>query len=447
MVRHESLRTVFPAVDGEPYQRILDRRSWTGSSKCVRSPRTTWPTRWSGRPARLRPGDRGAGPGLAVRRRSGEQVLALVVHHIASDGWSMAPLRATCPRLRGPAAGPGAGLGAAAGAVRRLRPVAAGAARRRGRPGQPAVGAGRLLAAGPGRRAGGTGAAGRPPAPTGGRPPRPQGAADRAGRRARTAGRAGPGRGRHPFMVLQAALAVLLSRLGAGTDIPIGSAVAGRTDEAMDNLVGFFVNTLVIRTDLTGDPEFRQVLARVRETTLGAFDHQDVPFERLVEELAPERSLSRHPLFQVSAQRCRTRPAGARPQRAAVERMSTAGPGRGSTWTSRSARCSTPPGVRRGSRIGDAVGGPVRRVDGAGGSRLVRPGAGRGGAAAGGADARVDVLDPGERELVSGLERHARRWRTPRWWPCSSGGRGSRRSGGGGRRRGFAVLPGVGRPR
>jgi amino acid adenylation domain-containing protein len=101
------------------------------------------------------------------------------------------------------------------------------------------------------------------------------------------------------FMVLMAAFKVLLMRYSGEEDISVGTAIANRTRREVEGLIGFFVNTLVLRTGLGGNPSFRELIRRERETALEAYGHQEVPFEKLVEEINPERDLSRTPLFQV----------------------------------------------------------------------------------------------------------------------------------------------------
>ena len=100
-------------------------------------------------------------------------------------------------------------------------------------------------------------------------------------------------------MLLQATLGIVLARYSGTEDIVTGTPIAGRRHTELEHLIGFFLNTLVMRTDVSGNPSFTELLQRVHQSTLSAYDHQDLPFEKLVEELRPERELSHSPIFQV----------------------------------------------------------------------------------------------------------------------------------------------------
>ncbi|WP_232665727.1 amino acid adenylation domain-containing protein [Pseudonocardia sp. TRM90224] len=283
--RHESLRTVFPEVDGEPVAVVLE--SARPALQVAHGPAAVEDAVVHRFALDVEPPVRCT----VVPFGPEEHVVVLVVHHIAADEWSMQPLLAdlaTAYRARLAGSAPDRAplpVQYADYAVWQQGRLADGSQvafwreQLRGLPDELALPVDRSRPPNASHR-GWTA-----PFELAGKVP------DQLRDLARSCGAT-------PFMVVQAAVAVLLHRLGAGVDIPIGTPVAGRTDEALDGLVGFFVNTLVLRTDLAGDPTFTELLERVRAADLAAYDHQDVPFERLVEELNPPRSLGRHPLFQ-----------------------------------------------------------------------------------------------------------------------------------------------------
>ncbi|MFI7315040.1 amino acid adenylation domain-containing protein, partial [Streptomyces hygroscopicus] len=301
VARHESLRTVFPEVDGVPQQRVLPVRE-------ARPQLTVTPVDASELDTALATAARHTFDletdiplwAQLLRVSAEEHALVLVVHHIAGDGWSMRPLwRDVSTAYRARCAGREPGWAELpvqyADYTLWQRDLLGDVEDPHSEISAQVEYWKRALAGLPDRVS----------LPTD--RPHPQVAsyegdtvsfewsADLHTRLEDLARQSGASL----FMVANAALAALLTRMGAGQDIPIGAAIAGRTDQALDDLVGFFVNTLVLRTDTSGDPTFRQLLHQVRERSLDAYAHQDVPLDHLVQILNPVRSLAHQPLFQV----------------------------------------------------------------------------------------------------------------------------------------------------
>ncbi|WP_230884573.1 non-ribosomal peptide synthetase [Planomonospora sp. ID82291] len=297
--RHEVLRTVLPEVGGVPFQRILDGAEPPFEVIHIEADDLG--------PALAAAAGRGFDLTVETPLRAvlfglgpDEWVLLLVVHHVAADGWSMAPLARDVIAAYG-ARVAGRAPGWAALPVQ-YADYAVWQRESLGDEADPGSAAARQVAFWRQALAGVPVEVGLPvdrPRPAvasyrGGTVPVVVG----AGVHRRVVGLARSS-GASVFMVVQAALAALLCRLGAGVDVPIGTVAAGRSDEVLDDLVGMFVDTLVLRTDVGGDPSFRELVVRVREGDLAAFAHQDLPFERVVEVVDPVRSTARHPLFQV----------------------------------------------------------------------------------------------------------------------------------------------------
>jgi amino acid adenylation domain-containing protein len=299
--RHEALRTVFPAVEGSPLQVIEPAEPFplpvvdlTGLAESAREAMA----RSLLRDEAVRPFDLACGPllrGLLVRLAADDHAVALTLHHIVSDGWSLGilvrELTALYPALAAgrPSPLPELPVQYADFAVWQRSWLC-------GEILEQEIAFWRQQLAG------------LPPLlelPTD--RPRPAVQSYRGAQRpvwlpaelTRQAEALARREGATLFMVLLAGFQALLAYYSGQDDLAVGSPIAGRTRAEIESLIGFFVNTLVLRGDLSGEPSFRETLARVRETALAAYLHQDVPFEKLVEELTPERSLGHSPLSQV----------------------------------------------------------------------------------------------------------------------------------------------------
>jgi amino acid adenylation domain-containing protein len=301
VARHESLRTRFACVEGQPVQ-VIDPPAAHPLPVLDLSPLA--PERAEAEAAALRDAearhgfDLVEGPLLRVKlaRLSGdEHLLLLTMHHIIADGWSMSILvREVAALYEAHRGGPAAEL-----PLLRLQYPDYAIWQRRYLSGevleeqlsywrQQLAGAPAVLEL-PSDRP-------RPPVQSF------RGAAlsFRCGTELSEVVRACARReGVTTYMLLLAAFKVLLHRYSGESDLIVGTPIANRNRVEVEGLIGFFVNTLAMRTQVGGDPTFRELLGRVREVVLGAYGHQDVPFERVVEEINPERNLSRSPIFQV----------------------------------------------------------------------------------------------------------------------------------------------------
>jgi amino acid adenylation domain-containing protein len=300
--RHQALRTVFREQGGTPRQVIAPFGGFGLTVKDLAhlpgGTREAEVQRELVAEGTARPFDLSAGPlfrAALLRLGTEEHVLLLSMHHVVSDGWSMGVLRRELSALYaayregGESPLPELAVQYADYAVWQREQLAGETLERQLRYWRERLaGAPELLGLPTDRP--------RPPVQTYRGATVPVELAPELLERLRTLGRS---EGATLYMVVLSAFQVLLSKYSGSEDVVVGSPIAGRTRKEVEDLIGFFVNTLVLRTDLSGDPSFRETLRRAREVTLGAYEHQELPFEKLVAELRPERSLSHSPLFQV----------------------------------------------------------------------------------------------------------------------------------------------------